>query len=86
MWPNPQFPVDLVTFTEEILHGKLHSLCSDTNANANTMIIFIIKDTKLHVPVVTLKHNKNNLKKCEKVLAKELKGQFTSMNIKQKVR
>ena len=24
MWPNPQFPVDLVTFTEEILHGKLH--------------------------------------------------------------
>ena len=24
MWPNPQFPVDLVTFTEEILNGKLH--------------------------------------------------------------
>ena len=24
MWPNPQFPVDLVTFTQEILHGKLH--------------------------------------------------------------
>ena len=22
--PNPQFPVDLVTFTEEILNGKLH--------------------------------------------------------------
>ena len=34
MWPNPQFPVDLVTFTEEILHGKLHFSCSvqhDTN-------------------------------------------------------
>ena len=28
MWPNPPFPVDLVTFTEEILHGKLHFLCS----------------------------------------------------------
>ena len=28
MWPNPQFPVDLVTFTEEILNGKLHSLCN----------------------------------------------------------
>ena len=28
MWPNPQFPVDLVTFTEEILNGKLHFLCS----------------------------------------------------------
>ena len=23
---NPQFPADLVTFTEEILHGKLHLL------------------------------------------------------------
>ena len=23
MWPNPQFPADLVTFTEEILNGKL---------------------------------------------------------------
>ena len=29
MWPNPQFPEDLVTFTEEILNGKLHFLCSD---------------------------------------------------------
>ena len=27
MWPNPQFPADLVTFTEEILNGK-HFLCS----------------------------------------------------------
>ena len=24
MWPNPQFPADLNTFTEEILNGKLH--------------------------------------------------------------
>ena len=28
MWPNPQFPADLVTFTEGILNGKLHFLCS----------------------------------------------------------
>ena len=28
MWPNPQESVDLVTFTEEILNGKLHFLCS----------------------------------------------------------
>ena len=28
MWPNPQFPADLVTFTEEIVNGKLHFLCS----------------------------------------------------------
>ena len=30
MWPNPQCPADLVTFTEEILYGKLHFLCSDS--------------------------------------------------------
>ena len=28
MWPNPQFPADLVTFTEEILYGKLQFFCS----------------------------------------------------------
>ena len=27
--PNPQFPADLVSFTEEILYGRLHFLCSD---------------------------------------------------------
>ena len=28
MWPNPKFPADLVTFTEEIFNGNLHFLCS----------------------------------------------------------
>ena len=28
MWPDPQIPADLVTFTEEIPNGKLHFLCS----------------------------------------------------------
>ena len=28
MWTNPEFPADLVTFTEETLNGKLHFLCS----------------------------------------------------------
>ena len=28
MWPNLQFPADLVTFTVEICNGKLHFLCS----------------------------------------------------------
>ena len=28
MQPNPQFSADLVTFTEEILNGKLQILCS----------------------------------------------------------
>ena len=30
MWPNPQESADLVTFTEVILNGKLHFLCSDS--------------------------------------------------------
>ena len=32
MWPNPQEPADLVTFTEEILNEKLHFLCSDKSS------------------------------------------------------
>ena len=36
MRPNPQFPADLVTFTEEIPNGKLQFLCSVQNF----MIIF----------------------------------------------
>ena len=28
MWTNLQFPVDLVTFTEETVNGKLHFLRS----------------------------------------------------------
>ena len=24
MWPNPQFPIDLVTYTKEILNAKLY--------------------------------------------------------------
>ena len=30
MWPNPLEIADLVTFTEEILNGKLNFLCSLT--------------------------------------------------------
>ena len=29
MWPNLQETADLVTFTEEILNGKFHFLCSE---------------------------------------------------------
>ena len=28
MWPNPKETADVVTFTEEILNGKRHFLCS----------------------------------------------------------
>ena len=37
MWPNPQETMDLVTFTAEILNGKLHFLCSVLN---HCMLLF----------------------------------------------
>ena len=43
MSPNPQIPADLVTFTEEILDGKPHLLCS-----AQTLTnLFTFTQTKL---------------------------------------
>ena len=37
MWPNPQFPADLVKCTEETLNGKVHFLCSEMNCNQITI-------------------------------------------------
>ena len=45
MWPNPQDTADLVTYTEEILNGKLHFLCSVT---------LILLDTEKYSLVVSL--------------------------------
>ena len=36
MWPYPQEILDLVTFTEKILNGKLHFLCSENWINLST--------------------------------------------------
>ena len=44
MWPNPQFPADMVTFTEEILNGKLHFLCSDLLTNYITVLAIQTKE------------------------------------------
>ena len=35
MWLNPQETADLITFTEEILKGQLHFLCSEYNRMDN---------------------------------------------------
>ena len=49
MWPNPQFSADLVTFSEEILNGKLHFLSSEyselkgTNKTDHTTITIKIQ-------------------------------------------
>ena len=44
MWPNPQFPADLITFTEKILNRKLDFLCSaGAPARCNNLLLWVIK-------------------------------------------
>ena len=55
MWPNRQFPANLVTFTEEIINGKFLFLCSDaciciTWFNANSFIIVVRSSSKIQIP------------------------------------
>ena len=51
MGRNPQFPANLVTFTGEILSGKLHFLCSVINLldelNSSFLIAFLTSNSRL---------------------------------------
>ena len=42
MGPNPHKIADLVTFTEKILNGKLHFLCSESKSNLNSKSVILI--------------------------------------------
>ena len=44
MWPNPQFPAGLVTFTEEILKWKLQFLCRDSSLRFATFFIVMTRN------------------------------------------
>ena len=63
---KPKFPADLVTFTEEILNGKLHFLCSEVNPGqenrANTFGTFT---NRFRFFVSALSLNPENLKKAQ---------------------
>ena len=52
MWPNPQFPVDLVTFTEEILNGKLRFLCSVIDCGLVPWVTGFFKKEKVKFQVL----------------------------------
>ena len=53
MWPSLQFPVDLVTFTEEILNGQLHFLCSGSyKLEILYLIPKILQRIKLNKPEI----------------------------------
>ena len=57
MWPNPQFPTDLVTFTEEILHEKLHFMHSKKKASNHFIFWISITTTDIALTNITkLKH------------------------------
>ena len=42
MWPNAQETADLVTFTEEILNGKLHFSCSVRVNNQDARLMSVL--------------------------------------------
>ena len=68
MWPNPQFPADSGTFTEEILNGKLHFLCSallqnkdleiQKSAKGNTIVVIDKDAYKQKMKAITSDHSK----------------------------
>ena len=59
------------------------AIVDNVNNRESDNIVFIIKETKLYVLVVTL--SQETIKNYQTFLAKDLKDQFTGMNIKQKV-
>ena len=57
MWPNPQETPDLLKFTEKILNGKLHFLCSGNSAlvqkdtsysHTTTLFFFSLERRKIY--------------------------------------
>ena len=56
MWPNPQFPAELVTFPKEILNGNLYFLCSaKTQLLDSCELHFFISNSK-NLILRTLEH------------------------------
>ena len=58
MWSDPRFSEDLVTFTEEILNGKLHFLSSVSEVNYSAT-------NKILVGKELLRKSLDTSRKCE---------------------
>ena len=59
MWPNPQETADFVTFTEKILNGKLHFLCSETRTNLISSRLIFRRAISLPHPIRRPKNGKS---------------------------
>ena len=55
MEPNPQEIEDLVTFTEEILNGKLHSHCTSVSALEILILAFLFLQSRDYCDDVSVK-------------------------------
>ena len=72
MWPNLQETGDVVTFTKEILYGKLHFLCSKLLMNISILVYTVpwsndlwLKDLiKIVLTSCTNTHLDSQLSKC----------------------
>ena len=62
MWQNPQETVDLVTFTEEILSGKLHFFVAPIVSLLLTKIIPIVTNTHAHTHTHTHTHTHKQIR------------------------
>ena len=57
MWPDPQIPADLVTFTEEILNRKLHFFVQCKMALLTELERFYEE-----IPSISAKHSQSQAK------------------------
>ena len=74
----PQFPADLVTFTEEILNGKLHFFCAvskfeillvkifSVKQNPNKILTATIEKIKFYVSMKTVSFSSRLLVLCKR--------------------
>ena len=71
MWPNPQESADLVTFTEKILNGKFHFLCS-SNPTFWVTFLFIEPWSSNIIQVLFLNFNHRSVWKHDGFIAFEI--------------
>ena len=91
MWPNPQFPADLVTFTQEIPNGKLYFLCSfswfvvvfilcDVWYQLNLLVNLWINPVIIYLFKFNYKSTRKWYEICAKSIIKSPKRRPTSVN------